>query len=113
MTAIQGPSRTAAKAQSRSSSAADWTPTSWRGRPAQQMPVYPDAALLAGAEARLRRYPPLVFAGEARKLKVALAKVAAATPSCCRAATAPRASRISPPTTSATRSVCSCRWPSC
>ena len=77
MTAIQGPSRTAAKAQSRSSSAADWTPTSWRGRPAQQMPVYADAAVLAGAETRLRRYPPLVFAGEARKLKAALAKVAA------------------------------------
>ena len=75
MTAIQGPSRTAAKAQSRSSSAADWTPTSWRGRPAQQMPVYSDAAALASAEARLRRFPPLVFAGEARKLKAALAKV--------------------------------------
>src|ERR1700761_2239000 len=77
MTAIQGPSRTAAKAQSRSSSAADWTPTSWRSRPAMQMPVYPDAEKLSGAEARLRRYPPLVFAGEARKLKNALAKVAA------------------------------------
>src|ERR1041384_8075352 len=77
MTAIQGPSKAAAKAQSRSSSAADWTPTSWRGRPAQQMPVYADAAILASAEARLRRYPPLVFAGEARKLKAALAKVAA------------------------------------
>ena len=69
MTAIQGPSRAGAKAQSRSSSAADWTPTSWRSRPVQQMPVYADAAALAGAEARLRRYPPLVFAGEARKLK--------------------------------------------
>jgi 3-deoxy-7-phosphoheptulonate synthase len=68
MTAIQGPSATAAKTQSRSSSAADWTPTSWRSRPAQQMPTYPDMAVLAGAEARLRRYPPLVFAGEARKL---------------------------------------------
>ncbi|MDP1962722.1 MAG: 3-deoxy-7-phosphoheptulonate synthase, partial [Reyranella sp.] len=81
MTAIQGSSRagarTAAKAQSRSSSAADWSLTSWRGKPAQQMPVYSDAAQLAGAEARLRRYPPLVFAGEARKLKTALAKVAA------------------------------------
>ena len=54
MTAIQGPSRTAAKAQSRSSSAADWTPTSWRSRPAQQMPAYDDAAALASAEARLR-----------------------------------------------------------
>src|SRR5260370_20434095 len=76
MTAIQDPSRTGAKARPRSSSAADWTPTSWRGRPAEQMPVYPDAAGLAGAEARLRRYPPLVFAGEARKLKAALAKIA-------------------------------------
>ncbi|NQW54719.1 MAG: 3-deoxy-7-phosphoheptulonate synthase, partial [Rhodospirillales bacterium] len=80
MTAIQGQSRadsrTAAKGQSRSSSVADWSPTSWRSRPALQMPVYPDAAALANAEARLRRYPPLVFAGEARKLKAALAKIA-------------------------------------
>src|SRR5712672_564068 len=72
MTAIQGPSRAGAKAQSRSSSAADWTPTSWRSRPVQQMPVYADAAALAGAETRLRRYPPLVFAGEARKLQMAV-----------------------------------------
>src|SRR3981189_206743 len=82
MTAIQGASplvghEPPARTQSRSSSAADWTPTSWRGRPALQMPVYPDATTLAGAEARLRRYPPLVFAGEARKLKGVLAKVAA------------------------------------
>jgi hypothetical protein len=45
MTAIQGASPTAARTQSRSSSAADWTPTSWRGRPALQMPVYPDATV--------------------------------------------------------------------
>src|SRR5215469_10967107 len=76
MTAIQGPARSGAKAQSRTSSAADWSPSSWRSRPAQQMPVYEDTAALAHAEARLRRYPPLVFAGEARKLKTALAKVA-------------------------------------
>ena len=76
MTAIQG-SAPAVRAQSRSSRAADWTPTSWRSRQTQQMPVYPDIEALAGAEARLRRYPPLVFAGEARKLKGALAKVAA------------------------------------
>src|SRR5471030_3537899 len=76
MTAIQGSASTAVQAQSRSSRAADWTPQSWRGRQTQQMPVYPDAAVLAGVEARLRRYPPLVFAGEARKLKGALGKVA-------------------------------------
>ena len=54
MTAIQGQpradSRNAAKGQSRSSSAADWAPTSWRSRPALQMPVYPDAAALANAK---------------------------------------------------------------
>src|ERR1700751_2489882 len=77
MTAIQGPSRAAPKGQSRSSRAADGSLASWRGKPAQQMPVYPDAEAVGRAEARLRRYPPLVFAGEARKLKGALAKVAA------------------------------------
>ena len=47
MIAIQGQSKVAAKAQSRSSSAADWSLTGWRGRPALQMPVYADAATLA------------------------------------------------------------------
>jgi len=37
------------------------------------MPDYPDAKALADVEARLKNYPPLVFAGEARKLKRALA----------------------------------------
>ena len=54
MTAIQGPARSVAKAQSRLSSAADWTPSSWRSRPAQQMPIYEDATALGHAEARLR-----------------------------------------------------------
>jgi 3-deoxy-7-phosphoheptulonate synthase len=54
-----------------------WKPDSWRGKPIQQVPDYPDAAALAGVEARLSSYPPLVFAGEARKLKKQLAEVAA------------------------------------
>ena len=53
----------------------NWTPTSWRGKPAKQMPFYPDAQALSDVEARLRTYPPLVFAGEARKLKKQLAAV--------------------------------------
>jgi 3-deoxy-7-phosphoheptulonate synthase len=53
-----------------------WTPESWRSRPLQQVPVYPDSARLAEIENRLRGYPPLVFAGEARKLKRKLARVA-------------------------------------
>lgn len=52
-----------------------WTPDSWRNKPIKQQPTYPDAAKLAAAEARLARVPPLVFAGEARRLKKALASV--------------------------------------
>jgi len=54
----------------------NWTPDSWRSKPVKQMPVYPDAAKLTGVEARLAKMPPLVFAGEARRLKKKLAKVA-------------------------------------
>jgi 3-deoxy-7-phosphoheptulonate synthase len=57
--------------------AIDWTPASWRTRPAAQMPDYPDTAALARVEAQLSRYPPLVFAGEARNLQKQLADVCA------------------------------------
>ena len=53
-----------------------WMPESWRRMPAKQMPVYPDPVALAAAEDRIRGYPPLVFAGEARRLTKALAQVA-------------------------------------
>jgi 3-deoxy-7-phosphoheptulonate synthase len=55
-----------------------WTPSSWRGRPARHIPDdYPDPAALARVEGELARMPPLVFAGEARRLKALLAEVAA------------------------------------
>ena len=41
------------------------------------MPDYPDQVALADVEAKIASYPPLVFAGEADKLKRALADVAA------------------------------------
>ena len=53
-----------------------WSPSSWRGKPIQQVPAYPDAEALAETERQLATYPPLVFAGEARKLKRQLAAVA-------------------------------------
>jgi 3-deoxy-7-phosphoheptulonate synthase len=53
-----------------------WTPKSWREKPIQQVPDYPDANKLAEVEAALARVPPLVFAGEARSLKKALGTVA-------------------------------------
>ena len=54
-----------------------WTKSDWRNKPRVQMPHYPDKAALAAAEAQLAVYPPLVFAGEARKLKRALGAVSA------------------------------------
>ncbi|RUU52460.1 3-deoxy-7-phosphoheptulonate synthase class II, partial [Mesorhizobium sp. M2C.T.Ca.TU.002.02.1.1] len=54
-----------------------WSPNSWRAKPIKQVPAYPDLGALQATEARLATYPPLVFAGEARKLKKQLAAVAA------------------------------------
>jgi 3-deoxy-7-phosphoheptulonate synthase len=53
-----------------------WTPDSWRIKPIEQQPVYQDKVALAEVEARLAAMPPLVFAGEARRLKARLADVA-------------------------------------
>jgi 3-deoxy-7-phosphoheptulonate synthase len=52
-----------------------WSPQSWRQYKASQLPKYKDAGKLAEVEARLAGYPPLVFAGEARRLKSHLADV--------------------------------------
>ena len=53
-----------------------WHPGSWREKPIRQVPDYPDAAKLAAMEARIASFPPLVFAGEARRLKQHLAMAA-------------------------------------
>ncbi len=58
-------------------SADRWTPRSWRGKPIQQAPDYTDPQALAAVERQLASFPPLVFAGEARKLKKHLAQVCA------------------------------------
>ncbi|HEY1427552.1 MAG TPA: 3-deoxy-7-phosphoheptulonate synthase, partial [Caulobacteraceae bacterium] len=53
-----------------------WTPQSWRSLTARHVPDdYPDASALTRAEDELRRMPPLVFAGEARRLKHLLGQV--------------------------------------
>jgi 3-deoxy-7-phosphoheptulonate synthase len=53
-----------------------WSPDSWRAKPILQVPDYPDPQALADVEKLLATFPPLVFAGEARSLKKALARVA-------------------------------------
>ncbi|WP_299360349.1 class II 3-deoxy-7-phosphoheptulonate synthase [uncultured Paracoccus sp.] len=54
-----------------------WDRASWRALERIQMPDYPDPAAVRAVEAQLRQYPPLVFAGEARRLKSQLALVGA------------------------------------
>src|SRR5438067_13873437 len=55
---------------------ATWTPSSWRARPAGQQPEWPDEGRLDDVLKRLATLPPLVFAGEARRLTAALGEVA-------------------------------------
>ncbi len=46
----------------------EWNKTGWRSKPRVQMPDYVDSEALGAVEAQLSKYPPLVFAGEARRL---------------------------------------------
>ncbi|MFD1158024.1 class II 3-deoxy-7-phosphoheptulonate synthase [Roseovarius aestuarii] len=50
----------------------EWQKSDWRAKPRVQMPEYTDGAALNRVESKLSQYPPLVFAGEARRLKAAL-----------------------------------------
>jgi 3-deoxy-7-phosphoheptulonate synthase len=53
----------------------EWNLTSWRARHAAQSPTWPDLSALAEVERELATKPPLVFAGEARRLQDHLAHV--------------------------------------
>jgi 3-deoxy-7-phosphoheptulonate synthase len=53
-----------------------WSPSSWRDRRAGQQPEWPSDEVAEAVRARLAAMPPLVFAGEARALRDALATVA-------------------------------------
>ena len=54
-----------------------WSPSSWRAFPALHQPEWPDEERAEAARDQLAGVPPLVFAGEARQLRAALADVAA------------------------------------
>ena len=56
--------------------AKNWNPASWRTMPIRQVPDYDDGAALEAVEKRLKTFPPLVFAGEARNLTASLGEVA-------------------------------------
>lgn len=53
-----------------------WQPDSWRSKPILQQPQYDDKQHLQAVEAKLKSYPPLVFAEETRQLFTQLGDVA-------------------------------------
>ena len=53
----------------------NWNPSSWRDFPIKQQPTYTDLEKLRKVEKELSSYPPLIFAGEAQRLKSQLADV--------------------------------------
>jgi 3-deoxy-7-phosphoheptulonate synthase len=53
-----------------------WSPSSWRDLPAAQQPSWPDDAAYDASLKTLSALPPLVFAGEARRLTESLGQVA-------------------------------------
>ncbi len=55
--------------------AKNWTPTSWKSRPAQQQAEYDDPVELESTLQRLHRLPPIVTSWEIEKLKRQLAEV--------------------------------------
>ena len=55
--------------------ASAWKKSDWRSKERIQMPDYTDIKALNAVEARLARYPLLIFAGEARSLKEKLGQV--------------------------------------
>ncbi|HXY84965.1 MAG TPA: 3-deoxy-7-phosphoheptulonate synthase class II [Gaiellaceae bacterium] len=55
---------------------ATWSPSSWRTHDAAQQPSWPSTERVEAIRERLAAMPPLVFAGEARALRDALAEVA-------------------------------------
>src|SRR5712692_5020557 len=54
----------------------DWTPQTWRSRPAEQQPRYPDTERLQRVLERLATLPPLVAPGAVAHLEGLLAEVA-------------------------------------
>ena len=52
-----------------------WTLNSWAKFPAKHLPNYVDKKELDLVLSKIQKYPPLVFAGETRSLKKALAQV--------------------------------------
>ena len=54
----------------------NWSPQSWKFKKALHQPVYDNVPKLNKITKKMKKLPPLVFAGEVRELKCELAKCA-------------------------------------
>uniref|UniRef100_A0A2P2PK30 Phospho-2-dehydro-3-deoxyheptonate aldolase n=1 Tax=Rhizophora mucronata TaxID=61149 RepID=A0A2P2PK30_RHIMU len=61
---------------SSNTTAPNWAVDSWKSKPAHQLPEYPDPTELESVLHTLSTFPPIVFAGEARKLEEKIANAA-------------------------------------
>ena len=84
-----------------------WTPDSWRAKPILQVPDYPDAKALGRRRGAACDVSAAGFCRRGAQPEEGARRASRpARLSCCRAATAPRASPSTAPTTSATSSAC-------
>lgn len=74
--AVQVPEIGVLSSSSTPGSLTGWTLDSWKSKNALQLPQYPDAEELESVVDLLKTFPPLVFAGETRKLEERLAEAA-------------------------------------
>src|ERR1039458_10005899 len=57
---------------------AEWSPTSWKSKPAEQQPLYPRADEVARVVDEISKLPPLVTSWEIHALRTQLAEAARA-----------------------------------
>ncbi|CAL9089617.1 Class-II DAHP synthetase family [Musa troglodytarum] len=72
----RNPIVSAAAAGGKAAPSTSWAPGSWKSKRALQIPAYPNQEELESVLRSLETYPPLVFAGEARRLEERLAEAA-------------------------------------
>lgn len=84
ISAVQSSSSPSPSSSSKSSNRAaaaipslnQWDVDSWKSKKAFQLPEYPDSAVLETVLKTLESFPPIVFAGEARRLEEKLGQAA-------------------------------------
>lgn len=90
-----------------------WSPSSWRSKPVQQVPAFPDAAALAAVEEQLAGFPPLVLPARRASSKRRSRKSLLVKRSCFKAAIALESFAEHSADNIRDFSASSCRWRWC